>query len=163
MYKDIAYLDIKDWTVKSRRFEQDYIDFKMREHFTSFNDFIKSEFIDFKLIPGRENVHLVGVYRPYVFLSVTKLKILQKFLESVEHYDSLITINEDILKSKGFLYTQALEIQRIAEYTLYRTLVDLRKYKITHINYHGNTKYREPKYILECVNNYLKNYDKINK
>ena len=64
MYRDVAYLDTEDFVIKLRRFEQDYIDFNMREKFSDISKFYEQEFIEFTRRKTNDDVFVTGIYRP---------------------------------------------------------------------------------------------------
>ncbi len=159
MYRDVAYLDTEDFVIKLRRFEQDYIDFNMREKFSDISKFYEQEFIEFTRRKTNDDVFVTGIYRPYVLFTISKNKILQKFIENIGSFNRIVKFDKSIV-CYNFSYNQAIEIQRSTQYTFNCVLKSLQhrglKSNISKLNLNSD-KIIKPDIVLKAVNNYLNN------
>ncbi len=90
MYKTIIYLD--GFEVKRLRLEQDYIDFKMREEFDTWQDFIADELGGYSWVTSRDvdKVCVTICCRPFVCGVYTRSELLMRFVDRHESFQDYL-------------------------------------------------------------------------
>lgn len=116
MYKTIIYVD--GFKVKRLRLEQDYIDFKMREEFDSWQDFIVDELEgwSYSLTRGgnADSIPVVICRRPFVMRIYNRAELLMRFVDYEESGQAYL--------DGGLSSDFRLKHQNYQAYDLYRSM-----------------------------------------
>ena len=137
MHKTIFYL--RDFEIKELVLGQDYIDFNMREKFTSYDRFIEHELskVTSTHYPfcNRDYCMLTVCVRPYIIGSIKVDEILKRY---IDNFGRLVDYPKPSCKGSGKYIAD--DLYREANGSMTRTLMQLQnkgmKKKLKELHYH---------------------------